>query len=609
MTVRVFNVCHFLSFFSLASELLMELSLRRYWDLLAQYLTPLRGKVIVLAALIFTNIGLQLVNPQIIRYFIDTASATTETGPLYLAAATFLIASLLLQFIGVAATYVSEDIGWLTTNQLRADLARHCLKLDMSFHNDHTPGEMIERIDSDVADIAIFFSQFVIQILGNLLLLVGILIALIFVDGRLSLVLTGFTFVSLAGVAYLRRIAVPHWKAARQASADLFGFLEEHLAGTEDTRSSGAVAYVMRNLFKFNKVRLDTELKGATMTIFLVMTWIGLFTVGQIIALLSGYFLYRQGTLTIGTVYLVFFYTTLIFRPLREITQQIQNLQKAAASIERVEQLYRLESKIRDRAQGQSRLPDGPLAVEFEKVSFSYTPGEPVLREISFRLEAGQVLGLLGRTGSGKTTLTRLLFRLYDPGSGQVRLGQNGQAFALQETTLLDLRQRVGMVTQDVQLFRATVRDNLTFFDKSISDRQLLDAIETLGLAGWLASLPAGLDTELQTEGSNLSAGEAQLLAFTRVFLKDPGLVILDEASSRLDPATEQLIERAVDKLLQNRTGIIIAHRLATVERADQIMILDHGQIQESGAYQALVKDPASRFYRLRRTGLAEVLV
>jgi ABC-type multidrug transport system fused ATPase/permease subunit len=587
----------------------MELSLRRYWGLLAQYLAPRRGKVIVLAILIFANIGLQLVNPQIIRYFIDTASATAETGPLYLAATTFLITSLLLQFIGVAATYVSEDVGWLTTNQLRADLAHHCLRLDMTFHNDHTPGEMIERIDSDVADIAIFFSQFVIQILGNLLLLVGILIALIFVDGRISLALTIFSLISLAMVAYLRRIAVPHWKAARQASAELFGFLEEHLAGTEDTRSSGAAAYVMRNLFKFNKLRLDTELKGATMTILLVMTWIGLFTVGQIIALLGGYGLYRQGNLTIGAVYLVFFYTTLIFRPLREITQQIQNLQKAAAGIERVEQLYRLESKVQDRTSAQPGLPGGPLAVEFERVNFSYVSGEPVLREVSFRLEPGQVLGLLGRTGSGKTTLTRLLFRLYDPTSGQIRLGQNGRAIDIHDTTLFDLRQRVGMVTQDVQLFRATVRDNLTFFDKTISDGQILDVIEALGLGGWLASLPRGLDTELQTEGSNLSAGEAQLLAFTRVFLNDPGLVILDEASSRLDPATEQLIERAVDKLLYQRTGIIIAHRLATVERADRIMILDHGQIQELGDYQSLVNDPASRFYRLRQTGLAEVLV
>ncbi|MCB0208977.1 MAG: ABC transporter ATP-binding protein [Anaerolineae bacterium] len=593
----------------------MELPLQRYWALLAHYLAPLRWKVGLLAGLIFSGIALQLVNPQFIRYFIDTAINTTDTRPLYWAALTFLGASLLMQAVGVAATYVGEDVGWQSTNQLRADLARHCLHLDMSFHNDRTPGEMIERIDGDVADIAIFFAQFVIQILGNILLLIGILVVLLWTDWRISAALTVYIILAMTALTYLRQIAVPHWKAAREASADLFGFLEEHLAGTEDTRSSGAVPYVMRNLFKFNKVRLDTELKGATMTIILIVIWIGLLTLGQIVALIFGYFLYQQGSLTIGTVYLIIFYTNLIFRPLREITSQFQLLQKAVAGIDRVEALITMESKIREVPTAQPVLPTGPLAVEFQKVTFSYVDDEPVLRDVSFRLEPGQVLGLLGRTGSGKTTLTRLLFRLYDITTGHIQLsdqrrtnGHNGATIDIRQTALADLRQRVGMVTQDVQLFRATVRDNLTFFDRSIPDAQILEVIDTLELGSWFNALPDGLDTELETEGHNLSAGEAQLLAFTRVFLQDPGLVILDEASSRLDPATEQLIERAVDKLLHDRTGIIVAHRLTTVERADQIMILENGRIRELGAYDALVSDPTSRFAQLRQTGLTEVL-
>jgi len=337
----------------------------------------------------------------------------------------------------------------------------------------------------------------------------------------------------------------------------------------------------------------------------LVLTWIGTFTLGQIIALGLSYVLFRQGSLTIGTVYLVFFYTALIFRPLREITAQIQNLQKAAAGIERVEALSSQESKISDNPAPLPGLPSGPLAVEFERITFGYTAAEPVLRDVSFALEPGQVLGLLGRTGSGKTTLTRLLFRLYDPTGGQIRLGGRD----IRAASLANLRQSVGMVTQDVQLFRATVRNNLTFFDRDIPDAEILAVIETLGLGDWLAGLPAGLDTELQTGGSNLSAGEAQLLAFTRVFLQNPGLVILDEASSRLDPVTEQLIERAVDRLLQNRTGLIVAHRLSTVERSDRIMILSQGRIQEFGDTRTLAADPTSRFYQLRQTGLAEVLV
>jgi len=590
----------------------MDLPLKRYGQLLIRYVRPLRLKAGLLAGLIGGAIALQLVNPQIIRYFIDTALAGSPNQNLVGAAMIYLAASLLLQGVSVAATYVGEDIGWRATNQLRADLAYHCLRLDMSFHNDHKPGEMIERIDTDVADIAIFFAQFVIRILGNLLLLIGVLLALLAEDWRISLALAIYTGLALTGLIYLRQVAVPHWKATREASAELFGFLEEQLAGVEDIRASGATAYVMRNLFKYNRQLLQKQLKAGSVNILLVMTWVGLYTLGQVIALISGYTLFQAGLLSAGSVFLVIHYTDIIFRPLREITSEIQNLQKAAAGIERVEALYSLESKIKENGQAAPALPAGPLAVEFDQVTFGYNEQAPVLRQISFHLQPGQVLGLLGRTGSGKTTLTRLLFRLYDPGRGAIRLGANGGGpgplLDIRQVGLAGLRQSIGMVTQEVQLFRATVRDNLTFFDPGIPDEQILEVIETLGLSAWYRGLPQGLDTELQSGGTSLSAGEAQLLAFTRVFLRNPGLVILDEASSRLDPATEQLIERAVDRLLAGRTGIIVAHRLSTVHRADQIMIIEAGRIREFGRYSDLVDNPSSRFYELLQTGLEEVL-
>ena len=188
-------------------------------------------------------------------------------------------------------------------------------------------------------------------------------------------------------------------------------------------------------------------------------------------------------------------------------------------------------------------------------------------------------------------------------------LGQNGAATDIRHVPLFDLRQRVGMVTQNIQLFHATVRDNLTFFDDSVPDAKILQVIQELGLGEWYTSLSDGLDTELESGGGGLSAGEQQLLAFTRIFLKDPGLVILDEASSRLDPATEHLIEQAVGRLVQNRTAIIIAHRLGTVQRADEIMILEDGHIREYGVRTELVSDPESRFYSLLQTGMEEVLV
>ena len=240
---------------------------------------------------------------------------------------------------------------------------------------------------------------------------------------------------------------------------------------------------------------------------------------------------------------------------------------------------------------------------------------ERVLCGISFGLGQGRVMGLLGRTGSGKTTLTRLLFRLYDPDSGRICLtnapayhGAAREEQDIRDIPVQELRRRIGMVTQNIQLFHATVRENLSFFDSSIPDEKIIEAIHDLGLTKWYASLPKGLDTELESGGGGLSAGEAQLLAFTRIFLRDPGLVILDEATSRLDPATEHLIEQAVDKLVRNRTAIIVAHRLGTVQRADDILILENGEVVEFGERTALIENPSSHFSRLLQTGLEEVL-
>jgi len=327
-----------------------------------------------------------------------------------------------------------------------------------------------------------------------------------------------------------------------------------------------------------------------------------LMTLGVAIALLLGFWLYRAELITLGTVYLVVTYTNLLRRPIRELTQQVENLQNIGAATERLSELRAIRAKIVDGPGAE--IPSGPLELAFENVTFAYKEGEAVLEAVDFDLKPGAIIGLLGRTGSGKTTLARLIFRLYDPTHGQIRLA----GIPLTHHRLRPLRERVALVTQDVQLFQASVRDNITFFDRTISDDRILAVISELGLDEWLAGLPKGLDTRLETGGRSISAGEAQLLAFTRVFLRDPGLVILDEASSRLDPATEQLIERAIDRLLRNRTAIIIAHRLGTLHRTQDILILEDGRVVEHGNRERLANDPSTRFHGLLRTGLEEVL-
>jgi ABC-type multidrug transport system fused ATPase/permease subunit len=473
----------------------------------------------------------------------------------------------------------------------------------MKFHNDHTPGELIERIDGDVTELATFFSQFALNLVSNGLLMFGILIALFLEDWRIGLAFGIYSVATVLVLARLKDIAVPHQKARRQAEAEMYGFLEEQLAGTEDVRSSGAVDYSIRELFRHQAV-IWKHNRSAHFKRWILENVMGLsLTAGTLLALTNGYWLYKAGIITIGTVYLFVHYINLLEEPFWAMTHEIESFQTIGACIERLTEFRNFRVEVLDG--NDSRKLDHPLALTFQDVSFSYNGNDSVLSDLSFCLRPGSVLGLLGRTGSGKTTLARLIFRLYDVKSGSIQV--NG--FNLSDMQLQALRHNIAIVTQDVQLFRASIRENLTFFDRSISDEQILNTLEEMELSDWYRSLPKGLDTELDTGSRSLSAGEAQLLAFTRVFLRNPGLVILDEASSRLDPATEGRLERAIDKLLQNRTAIIIAHRLHTVQRADEIMILESGKVSEYGERKLLAVDPNSRFYQLLQTGLEEMLV
>jgi len=569
--------------------------------LLATYLRPEWPRALLLGVSLLAGIGLQLANPQVTRLFIDRAQSGEPLDRLVWIAVLFLGLALLTQAATIGETYVAEDLGWRTTNALRADLTGHVLGLDASFHGEHTPGELIERIDGDVSAIAGFFSRFVVEVLGNAIFLLGVLVLLYREDWHVGVLLALFAAVALLFITRGGGIVGVRARAAREAAAELSSYLEERLIGLADLKTSGADAHAMRGLH----ARLGARFRRARASAMAGAVFNGtiqvLFAVGAGAALLWSAGLHEAGAMTLGTVYLVFRYTGMLQQPLERLTRQMNAFQQATGGIVRVRELLATRAHVTDGA--GAALPRGALSVELDGVSFTYG-SEPVLHRVSCRAEPGEVLGLLGRTGSGKTTISRLLFRLYDPTVGVVRLG----GADIRSLPRAILRERVGLVTQDVQLFGGTLRDNVALFDRDVPDTRHSAVFAELGLEEWLRMLPGGLDTWLGPGGRELSAGEAQLVALARVFLKDPGLVVLDEASSRLDPATQRLLERALTRLLDGRTGVVIAHRLETVERADRVLILEDGEVAELGRRDALARDPTSRFARLLRAGLTEAL-
>jgi ATP-binding cassette, subfamily B, bacterial len=565
--------------------------------LLETYLRPQRRLVTALAIALVLTIGLQVATPQLVRVFIDRALAP-RSGSIWPLTIVYVLAVLAQQTCGIASAWLGEQVGWIATNELRGDLLAHCLELDAEFHETHPPGELIERVDGDLNGLSAFFAQFLLTVVGSVLLLIGVLVVAWLQSPVAGGVLTVFALVSLGTMLLVRRIAARAWEASREASGVLFGFLEERLAGTEDIRSSGAEAQTMRGFYARARDRLWTTSHARVVDAIPWTTHSFVAGAANVVSFVVPALLVRNGSMTVGGAFVLYFYTQLLMQPLNNVSHQVEQLQLAIAGGRRVVTLLGIRPKLVDGA--GATLPDGALEVELDGVRFGYGDDVDVLHDISLRVEPGRVLGIVGRTGSGKSSIARLLVRLHDVRDGAVRIG----GVDVRSMRRYDLRERVALVTQEVHVLRASVRDNLTLFDPDAEDDRIVDALHRLGLGDWYGRLPDGLDTIVREGGAGMSAGESQLLSFGRAFLAEPSVVVLDEASSRLDPATEVVLEAGVDALLTGRTGIVIAHRLATLERCDDICVLEHGRIVELGPRATLAADPTTRFGALLRTSL-----
>ena len=604
----------------------MKVPLQKYWEIQKRYLAPFKRRLVVLAFLLVSGIILQIVTPLIIERYINLATGgiplqslneffrtlslpfaniSTILRTLILLASLYIALMFIQQGITLFSVYVGQNLSWSSTNMLRYDLTDYCLNLDMTFHNEHKPGEMIERIDGDVNTLATFLSEFSIDLVASLLLIIGILVTFFVKHWILGIAFTAFTLLAILVIYLLRNFSVKSWEKQRQTSADLYGTIEESLSAVEDIKANAGIKNSMRKFFDYSRKDYRAFRRALIRDQFFVIAIWSIIAIINTLVFAPSIPLLNQGILTLGTIFLIQMFAGILLMPIFRITRQMQNLQRAGASIDRINKLYKNETKILDN--GKEKLSSGPLDIEFDDLSFAYNEDDYVLQNISFKLKPGRTLGIVGHTGSGKTTISRLLFRLYDtkPKDGSIKLND----IDIKDIMLEDLRDKISYVTQNVELFQASVRDNVTLFDKRIPDERISQIIFDVGLGDWLDHLPEGLDTIISSSEYGISAGEAQLLALARVFIKKPNLVVLDEASSRLDPVTEGLLEKAIEKLLINRTGIIIAHRLTTLNKVDDILIIEKGHIIEQGIRTELINDPNSQFCHLLQTGEIEELL
>jgi ATP-binding cassette subfamily B protein len=566
--------------------------------LLVGYLRPERARVAALTGVLVVAMLAPVAGPLLLGRAIDDALAGAPTSELLLPGVAFLAVTLGGDLLQVAIVWSSVRMAWRVGNRLRLDLARHALRLDLEWHGRHSPGVLIERLDGDIESIVKFSSTAVLQLLGNAILLVGVLVASCAVDWRAGTLISAVAVVAVLVMARLRAAGVPSYDAEQEVKAQLYGDIEERLGGLEDLRGNGAGDYAVhrlrRNSARWWSASRHAGLRGGSAFAAAAAA----FSAGSVATLALGVTMHRNGQMSVGATLALFRYSQMVREPIERIGEQLTEMQKAIAGTRRAGRLLATVPAILDGP--GTPLPAGPLAVDVDGARLVYATGHVALDGVDLHLAPATVLGVVGRTGSGKTSLGRLLCRLWDPVDGTVHLG----GVDLREVTDEDLRRRVAVVSQDVELFDASLRDNLTLYDtRPAAEGELVAALQAVGLGPWLAAHPAGLDTRLDPRG--LSAGEAQLLAFARVLLADAGLVLLDEATSRLDPATEADLAAATARVLRGRTAVIIAHRLATLDRVDEVCVVADGRVVEHGRRADLAADPSSRFAALLAGGLA----
>ena len=488
-------------------------------------------------------------------------------------------------------TFNVQAVGQRLTARIRDDLFSHAMALSLRFH-DRTPvGKLLTRLTSDVDALAEVFGSGAVGVLADLVTLIVIAVTMISIEWRLGLLLMLSQIPVVFGILWLQsRYRKANYRV-REELGQLNADLQENLQGLEVVqmfrREGVNSARFSRTTDSYRKAITGTILYDSSISAFI--EWVALTAVAVVLGL--GGSMVTEGFMGLGTLTTFILYSQRLFDPLRQLAERFTQIQGGLTAVERIGELLEQPIEIAELPDNQKTAAAVRSGIErssageviFENVSFSYRADDPILQDLSFRINPGEHVALVGPTGSGKTTIIRLLCRLYEPQQGRILL----DGIDIRQLPIPTLRQRLGVVLQDTFLFSGNVADNLRL-DAPISTDVLRKTCRDLGLGPLLQRLPDGLATELRERGGNLSSGERQLLSVARVAIRDPSVLVMDEATAFMDPSTEATLQRDLDRLLKQRTAIVIAHRLATVEAADRILVLKKGRVVEQGNHLEL---------------------
>jgi ATP-binding cassette subfamily B multidrug efflux pump len=557
------------------------------WDVarrLLRYLKPYVAMLVPALSLTLILNLLGILQPKFTQYAIDWFIVPKTTKWL----TTFVVVYAFTQLLRFISSYFQvvllNTVGQYVMYDLRREIYEKLQHQEVAYYDRNPVGRIMTRLTADVDALNELFTSGVTDLLGDLVMIVAILAVMLYMDVRLTLITLLTVPMLFAATNWFRKHARRGYDLVRIKIARIFSFLQEHFSGAQTVQIFGAEAKSLRDFARIN----DEHRTANVDTIFYYAVFFPLVDfIGAVgIALIIWYGGYRvmHGALTIGGLVAFIQYSNFLFQPIRDISDKYNVLQGAVVASHRIFKALDLPILI--------TTPDEPLRrgrsegrIEFENVWFAYNDEDWVLKDVSFTVRPGQSVALVGHTGSGKTTITNLLMRFYDVQKGRILL----DGVDVRDWDLQSLRENFAVVLQDIFLFTGTVESNIRLGREDISDERVHWAATEVRADNFIQRLPQQYKSEVRERGAGLSVGQKQLISFARALAFDPALLILDEATSSIDTETEQLIQQAIARVMQKRTSVIVAHRLSTIQRADNIIVLHHGEIREQGTHQDLL--------------------
>lgn len=570
------------------------------------FLRPYRLRVLGAIGLLLAGTAIGVAQPWLVKIAIDRHVATGDLVGLTGVAAAYLGLLGLELVVGIGRAYLTAWIGQRAMHDLRERLFDKLQRLPVAYFDETPLGRLVTRVTTDVEVLNELFSSGVVAMVSDALLLAAIAGTMLVVDWRLTLVTLSVVPLVFAVSFFFRLRMREAYREIRRRIAELNAYLQERITGLTVVQLFRREEESEAEFRRIDRAHRDAQILSVRYyaIFYPVMEVLGAVSVGLLIWYGGGEIL--RGAMTFGVLVAFLQYARKFFRPIRDIAEKYNLMQAAMASGERLIALLDQPGGATGRVELRDRLPEPAGEIVFDEVWFRYEPDAWVLKGVDFRVPAGSKLALVGPTGSGKTTCVSLLCRFYEPDRGRILL----DGLDVREYPLAALRERIGLVPQDVFLFSGSIRENVRLGSGEIDAARVDAALEAVGADRFVSALPRGADTVMGERGRGLSTGQKQLVAFARALAYDPPVLLLDEATSSVDSATEALIEDAVARLLADRTGVVVAHRLSTIRRVDRIVVLHHGSVRESGTHDELLAADGlyARLYALQYAPAADAV-